>query len=105
MGEGWADRPCLSPLPRSILSHPEGTLWTDGAPHPKGPQLCPLATQAQGSSRSCCHRGLLLGLKVMMAMLALVTAVISSTINTTMHLWSIHHARDWAGSIHYLNHL
>lgn len=35
-GKGWADRPCLSPLPLSILPLPEGTLWTDSAPDPKG---------------------------------------------------------------------
>lgn len=74
-------------------------------PRCKGGPLCPLAAQAQGSSQSCCHRGLVPGLKAVMAMMVLITTVVSITINTTVYLWSTHHARDWAGSIHYLNHL
>lgn len=55
--DGRMDRPQSSPAPLSFLSHPQGTLWTDGDPRSKRGPLCSLPLRPRVPQESCCQRG------------------------------------------------
>lgn len=48
------DCPQSFPAPLSFLSHPQGTLWTDGDPRSKWGPLCSLALRPRVPQESCC---------------------------------------------------
>lgn len=55
--DGRMDHPQSSPAPLSFLSHPQGTLWTDGDPISKRGPLCSWPLRPRVPQESCCQRG------------------------------------------------
>lgn len=56
-GRGWSHHPQPSSVPFSLLSHPEGTLGTEGAPGPKGGHCAYWPPRPRAPQESCCRRG------------------------------------------------